>query len=285
MSDSDKKFAQSKGKSLGLNDDQIFDALDGQSDLSPKAVIARAGERKEKEKDKAQAAKITSGLLAEVKRIPSPMDINSPFPVTTKFDFNGDPGPAMSDEPPAKDPNPMDDFISLTTPETEPEKTGGKETTSPTGIKDEGRGFFGSIVSDITRSMDSSNTAYKEELRKKAENYTSEKKNKTLSTHDKVISESMARIEKDKSSLASPTGQVNAFFTRNSLESRKKKLAEIFERVINDHDNGKIDASPLFKKYPELGNIYEQRRQKKGQQASREIVNRYNESSKPGAPS
>jgi hypothetical protein len=149
MSDSDKEFAQSKGKSLGLNDDQIFDALDGQSDLSPKAVIARAGERKEKEKDKAQAAKITSGLLAEVKRIPSPMDINSPFPVTTKFDFNGDPGPAISDESPAKDPNPMDDFTDLTASDKKPKPNSGQKTSIPNKATDESSGLIGSVFSDL----------------------------------------------------------------------------------------------------------------------------------------
>jgi hypothetical protein len=168
LSDSDRAFAEAKGKSLGLNDDQIFDALDGQSDLSPKAVIARAGERK----DRAQAAKITSGLLDEVKgttgRVPSPMDIDNPFRSSrTGFEFGGDIGPAITDEPPLKDLNPGGDFFELTSSEgVAPKKasaTNGQSTNSGATIgealssdaKSVAKGAFsvGEFLSDSTLSV------------------------------------------------------------------------------------------------------------------------------------
>jgi hypothetical protein len=268
-----------------LNDDQIFDALDGQSDLSPKAVIARAGERKEK--DKAQAAKITSGLLAvELDIDTSPLSSGAPSPVTTEFDFNGDPGPAMSDESPAKDPNPMDDFTSLTTPETEPEKTGpetepektgGKETTSPTGFKDEGKGPLGSLFSDVKSFF----AEHGEKAKAARVEFEKKGKAEALSRYGKGLASldiEQAEAEEDYGSASSQTEALNA---RNRIQVISATKSDLYKKIINAHEDGRFDASSLFKSNPELHRVWQAH---KAKQESKQTAASYEEKRKPGAP-
>lgn len=135
-------------------------------------------------------------------------------------------------------------------------KEGPSRSSSPnaksTGFQDQGKGFVGSVMSDIGSAF-SGLRGYMKESGEKSKERKSDLAMKELGVLDKAV-----RVAKEKPAMSST--QTGAYFSRGEIFARESDAYRKRSEILDRHMKGEIDVSGWFEKDPKLKEMYLERK-------------------------